>query len=148
MIFSKSHLFSKVLFSYFSRHIVVFIVLLFYPRMIVQLGLSKLFLVHAAIMFIGNIFVFFVMPETRGLTMTQLNEIFGGKISYEQDNNNGDTGDNDVARDRLNTDKNIIDITISVTNMAVEKVASTSALTKVAFAAAKSRVDVNAKSVG
>ena len=80
--------------------------------------------------------------------MTQLNEIFGGKISYEQDNNNGDTGDNDVARDRLNTDKNIIDITISVTNMAVEKVASTSALTKVAFAAAKSRVDVNAKSVG
>lgn len=148
MIFSKSHLFSKVLFLYFSRHIVVFIVLLFYPRMIEQLGLSKLFWLHAAIMCIGSIFVFFVMPETRGLTMTQLNEIFGGKISYEQDNDYGDIGDNEEPKDRLNIDKNIIDTTIRAANMAVEKVASTSALTKLSFAAAKSRVAINAKSVG
>merc|ERR1719422_548262 len=92
-----------------SRNIVVFIVLLFYPRMIEQLGLSKVFWVHAAIMFIGNIFVFFVMPETRGLTMTQLNEIFGGKISYEKDNDYGDIGEHDEAKDSLNTDRNFVE---------------------------------------
>ena len=80
--------------------------------------------------------------------MTQLNEIFGGKISYEQDDNYGDTGDNDEAKDRLNTDKNFIDKTSSVANMAVHKVASTAALTKVASAAAISRVASYAKSVG
>ena len=148
MTVSKSHLLSKVLFLYFSRNIVVFIVLLFYPRMIEQLGLSKVFWAHAAIMFIGNIFVFFVMPETRGLTMTQLNEIFGGKISYEKDSNYGDTGDDDEEKDRLNADKNFIDKTSSVANMAVHKVASTAALTKVASAAAISRVASYAKSVG
>ena len=115
--------------------------------MIEQLGLSKVFWVHAAIMFIGNIFVFFVMPETRGLTMTQLNEIFGGKISYGQDDNYGDTGDNDEAKDRLNTDKNIIDTTSNVANTVVHKVASTAALTKVA-AAAQLIVASYAKSVG
>ena len=99
-------------------------------------------------MFIGNIFVLFVMPETRGLTMTQLNEIFGGKISYEQGNNYGDTGDNDEAKDKLNTDKNIIDTTSSAANMAVDKVSSTSALSKVASAALESIVASNAKSVG
>ena len=138
MIVSKSHLLSKVLFLYFSRNIVVFIVLLFYPKMIEQLGLSKVFWMHAAIMFIGNIFVFFVMPETRGLTMTQLNEIFGRKVLYEQDNNNGDTGGNDEAKDRLSTEKNIIDTTSSVANMAVDKVAHTSTLTKAASAIPKS----------
>ena len=53
--------------------------------MIEQLGLSKVFWIHAIIMVLGNIFVFFAMPETRGLTMTQLNEIFGGKIAYENE---------------------------------------------------------------
>ena len=138
MTVSKPHLISTVLFIYFSRNIVVFIVLLFYPRMIEQLGLSKVFWLHAAIMFIGNIFVFFVMPETRGLTMTQLNEIFGRKVLYEQDNNNGDTGGNDEAKDRLSTEKNIIDTTSSVANMAVDKVAHTSTLTKAASAIPKS----------
>ena len=56
----------------------MFVVLLFYQPMIDQFGLPKVFWTHAVIMFLGNIFVFFVMPETRGLTMTQLNEMFGG----------------------------------------------------------------------
>ena len=68
----------KCLHPIFSRNIVVFIVLLFYQPMIDQFGLPKVFWTHAVIMFLGNIFVFFVMPETRGLTMTQLNEMFGG----------------------------------------------------------------------
>ena len=80
--------------------------------------------------------------------MTQLNEIFGGKILYEKDSNYGDTGDDDEEKDRLNADKNFIDKTSSVANMAVHKVASTAALTKVASAAAISRVASYAKSVG
>ena len=123
----------------------MFIVLLFYPRMIEQLGLSNVFWVHAAIMFIGNIFVLFVMPETRGLTMTQLNELFGGKISYETENNYGDNRYNDEAIYRLNTDRNIIATTSSIVNMAVDKVASIAALTKMASAAGISRFASYAK---
>lgn len=116
--------------------------------MIEQLGLSRVFWVHAAIMFLGNIFVFFVMPETRGLTMTQLNEIFGGKVSYGKDGNYDDTDDDGESKHGLNSEKNFIEKTSSVANMAVHKVASTAALTKVASAAAISRVASYAKSVG
>ena len=82
------------------------------------------------------------MPETRGLTMTQLNEIFGGKISYD------DSVDDEEAKDKLNADKSFMEKTSSVANMAAHKVASTAALTKVASAAAMSRVASYAKSVG
>ena len=82
------------------------------------------------------------MPETRGLTMTQLNEIFGGKISYD------DSVDDDEEKDKLNVDKSFMEKTSSVANMAANKVVSTAALTKVASAAAMSRVASYAKSVG
>ena len=116
--------------------------------MIEQLGLSKVFWMHAVIMFLGNIFVFFAMPETRGLTMTQLNEIFGGKISYQKENEYGDLGDDDESKESLKSDKNIIDKTSSAANIAAHKVASTAALAKVASAAAISRVASYAQSVG
>lgn len=116
--------------------------------MIEQLGLSKVFWIHAVIMFLGNIFVFFAMPETRGLTMTQLNEIFGGKIAYEDESKYGDFEDDDESKEKLHSDKNIIEKTSSVANIAAQKVVSTAALTKVASAAAISRVASYAKSVG
>ena len=85
-----------------SRNIVVFVVLLFYQPMIDQFGLPIVFWTHAVIMFLGNIFVFFAIPETRGLTMTQLNEMFGGltkvmaMIITENDDASPGCDDNEV----------------------------------------------------
>ena len=116
--------------------------------MIDDLGLSKVFWIHAAIMFVGNIFVFFAMPETRGLTMTQLNEIFGGKVTYEKRNSYGDAECTDELEEKLTCNKNLARKTSSVANIAASKAAATAALSKVASAAAISRVASLARSVG
>ena len=65
------------------RFVVVFTVLKFYPYMLSTLGLSKLFWIHSAITFLGVGFVFLVVPETRGLSLTQMAELFGGKVHLE-----------------------------------------------------------------
>jgi len=130
-----------------SRNVVVFIVLKFYPTMIDDLGLSKIFWMHAGVMFIGNIFVFFVMPETRGLTMTQLNEMFGGKISYHK-RNTYDIESIDEQEENLTCNKERPRRESSKANIVVSRVAATAALSKVASAAAMSRVASLARSVG
>ena len=116
--------------------------------MIEDLGLSKVFWTHAAIMFLGNIFVFFAMPETRGLTMTELNEVFGGKVSYDKRNSYGDAECTDELEEKLTCNKNMARKTSSVANIAASKAAATAALSKVASAAAMSRVASLARSVG
>ena len=131
----------------FSRNIVVFVVLLFYQPMIDQFGLPKVFWTHAVIMFLGNIFVFFVMPETRGLTMTQLNEIFGGKVSYE-DSREYDAESKDGVEEPLRRTMDWARKTSSAANIAASKAAASVALSKVASAAAMSRVASLARSVG
>ena len=136
------------IFLNFSRNVVVFIVLRFYPRMINDLGLSKVFWCHAVIMFLGNIFVFFAMPETRGLTMTQLNEIFGGKVTHEKRNSYGDSECTDELEEKLTCNKSFARKTSSVANIAVSKAAATAALSRVTSAAAISRVASLARSMG
>ena len=131
----------------FSRNIVVFVVLLFYQPMIDQFGLPKVFWTHAVIMFLGNIFVFFVMPETRGLTMTQLNEIFGGKVSYE-DSCGYDEESKGGVEEPLRRTMDWARKTSSAANIAASKAAASVALSKVASAAAISRVASLARSVG
>ena len=122
----------------------MFVVLLFYQPMIDQFGLPKVFWTHAVIMFLGNIFVFFVMPETRGLTMTQLNEIFGGKVSYED----SDAESKDGVEEPLRRTMDWARKTSSAANIAASKAAASVALSKVASAAAISRVASLARSVG
>ena len=131
----------------YSRNVVVFIILKFYPSMIDDLGLSKIFWLHAGVMLIGNIFVFFVMPETRGLTMTQLNEIFGGKISYQK-GNTYDIESADELEENLTSSKDRPRRESSRANIAASRVAATAALSKVASTAAMSRVASLARSVG
>merc|ERR1719242_1826474 len=130
-----------------SRNVVVFIILKFYPSMIDDLGLSKIFWLHAGVMLIGNIFVFFVMPETRGLTMTQLNEIFGGKISYQK-GNTYDIESADELEENLTSSKDRPRRESSRANIAASRVAATAALSNVASTAAMSRVASLARSVG
>ena len=96
--------------------------------MIADLGLSKIFWMHAAVMFIGNIFVFFAMPETRGLTMTELNEIFGGKVTYDKRNSYGDVKCTDELEEKLASNKNLEKQRSSVANIAASKAAATAAL--------------------
>ena len=62
------------------RYIVVAMVLKIYPYMLHSVGLSHLFMLHAVVLLVGVLFVFFVMPETRGLTLTELTTLFGGKL--------------------------------------------------------------------
>ena len=57
----------------------VAVVLKFYPLLIVSLGLSHLFGLHAIILMVGICFVIIAVPETRGLSLTQLAELFGQK---------------------------------------------------------------------
>ena len=63
------------------RYIVVALVLKIYPWMLRSLGLAHLFSLHGVVLVIGICFVFFLVPETRGLTLTELTTLFGGKIS-------------------------------------------------------------------
>ena len=62
------------------RHIVVALILKIYPWMLHSLGLSHLFGFHAIVLIVGVFFVAIVVPETRGLTLTQLTTLFGGQI--------------------------------------------------------------------
>ena len=67
------------------RYIVVALVLKVYPWMLRSLGLAHLFSLHGVVLVIGICFVFFLVPETRGLTLTQLTTLFGGKIAEPTD---------------------------------------------------------------
>ena len=101
---------------------------------------------HASIMLLGIIFVYFAMPETRGLTLTQLNEIFGGKVSYD----NGNMYDND-SEDNMEGKLAGKNDMASIANTAVAKIVATESyrkLSKVASAAAISRVASLALSLG
>merc|ERR1719219_3187180 len=66
------------------RYIVVGMVLKVYPWLLHSLGLSHLFILHACVLIIGILFVAFVVPETRGLTLTELATLFGGKVKTQQ----------------------------------------------------------------
>ena len=66
------------------RHIVVACILKIYPWMLHSLGLAHLFGFHAITLIIGAFFVTVFVPETRGLTLTQLATLFGGKINSKQ----------------------------------------------------------------
>ena len=104
-----------------------------YPNLIVELGLTKMFWAHASIMMVGTIFVYFAMPETRGLTLTQLNEIFGGKVSYEEVGNKPydiKSSFVDLKGGKLNNKKDITGRTSSLA--ALSKVASVAAISRVA----------------
>ena len=48
--------------------------------MLRSLGLAHLFSLHGVVLVIGICFVFFLVPETRGLSLTELTTLFGGKI--------------------------------------------------------------------
>ena len=84
------------------------------------------------------------MPETRGLTMTQLNEIFGGKVSYEDSDVESRGGVEEPLRRTMDWARK----TSSAANIAASKAAASVALSKVASAAAISRVASLARSVG
>lgn len=88
------------------------------------------------------------MPETRGLTMTELNEIFGGKVTYETRNSYADAECTDELEEKLTCNKNLGRKRSSVANIAASKAAATAALSKVASAAAISRVASLARSMG
>merc|ERR1712083_736050 len=63
------------------RYIVVALVLKVYPWMLRSLGLAHLFSLHGVVLVIGICFVFFMVPETRGMTLTELTLLFGGKLN-------------------------------------------------------------------
>ena len=58
---------------------VVFGLLKMYPMLISSMGLSNIMYFHAVWLVVGLTFVQACMPETRGLTMTQISAVFSGK---------------------------------------------------------------------
>ena len=68
----------------------VFGLLKVYPTLISSLGLSKIMYFHAGCLVFGLVFVQFWMPETRGLTMTQISAVFGGANVSSQSGRKGD----------------------------------------------------------
>ena len=113
--------------------------------MISDLGLSKVFWMHASVMLFGVVFVYFAMPETRGLTLTQLNEIFGGKVSYDRASIS-DAGSS--SPDDFESGVKYKEGRNAITDSVMAKVASKAALSKAASTAAISRVASLAVSVG
>ena len=77
------------------RNIVVALVLKVYPWMLNSFGLSHLFSFHALILVMGIVFVICLVPETRGLTLTELATLFGGEIGGG--NGNGQTGNGETT---------------------------------------------------
>lgn len=61
------------------RNVVVFGLLKMYPMLISSMGLSNIMYFHAVWLVVGLTFVQACMPETRGLTMTQISAVFSGK---------------------------------------------------------------------
>ena len=100
---------------------------------------------HASVMLFGIVFVHFVMPETRGLTLTQLNEIFGGKVSYDRASIS-DVGSS--SQDDFESGVNRKEGRTAIAGTVMAKVASTAALSKAASTAAMSRVASLAVSIG
>lgn len=68
-------------FSLSVRFIVVALVLKVYPWLLRSFGLAHLFSLHGVVLIIGICFVFFAVPETRGMTLTELTTLFGGKLA-------------------------------------------------------------------
>lgn len=81
------------------RHIVVACILKIYPWMLHSLGLAHLFGFHAITLIIGAFFVTVFVPETRGLTLTQLATLFGGKINSSKQNNEMSTSSSSSEED-------------------------------------------------
>ncbi|CAH0597626.1 unnamed protein product [Chrysodeixis includens] len=66
-------------FTVVANWILVFIVTLGFPIMKDAIGIFSCFWFFAAIMVIGTIFVFFLIPETKGKTVSQIQAILSGK---------------------------------------------------------------------
>ena len=60
------------------RNVIVFASLKCYPTLISCLGLSNIMYLHSATMVAGLVFVRYSMPETRGLSMSQITALFQG----------------------------------------------------------------------
>lgn len=74
------------------RYIVVAGMLKIYPWLLSSLGLSNLFLLHAAVLASGAFFVCFTIPETRGLSLTELATLFGGQLANSSSSSSEDDG--------------------------------------------------------
>ena len=63
----------------------LFCLLRAYPYLIVTLGLPTLAFIHAGICVVAIVFVKFVLPETKDLTLTEIDNLFelkSNKVSY------------------------------------------------------------------
>lgn len=68
--------------SFSVRHIVVAVILKVYPLMLHSVGLSHLFTLHAVALVIGIAFAAIFIPETRGLSLSQLATLFGANLNH------------------------------------------------------------------
>jgi len=62
------------------RYIIVFILLKFYPMLFHMIGLSTLLWMHSVVITFGCFFVFFCIPETRGLSNTEISQLFAKEL--------------------------------------------------------------------
>ena len=66
------------------RDLAAFLALKFYPGLMDSVGLNSLLVFNAAVCGAAAIAAFFLMPETLGLSLTELNRLFHGKSKTEK----------------------------------------------------------------
>ena len=64
---------------YHSRYLVSFINLKIFPSLVQIIGLPAMFWVHSAICILLCILGIFILPETRGKTLTELSKMYSNK---------------------------------------------------------------------
>ena len=76
---------SKLVMTCFNhRYTISFCILKAFPTLESLLGLPGFFYASAAVNIIGAVGVFFLVPETRGLTITELVKLFEGEKEEEK----------------------------------------------------------------
>lgn len=60
-----------------------FIVIKLYPSMLTWMGNGFIFLFYAAVSLLGTVFVHFILPETKGKTLQEIENLFKDKKSTE-----------------------------------------------------------------
>ena len=73
--------------SFASRYVMSFIQLKIFFSMVSCFGMSGTYWIQGCVALLGSVFAFFLLPETRNKTFTELEQIWEGKMEKDAEKN-------------------------------------------------------------